>query len=213
VITRGEIEAKAEEFGLHVSNIERDYVFGWLLYALYSKSSLKDSLVLKGENCFRKAYFTHTRFSNDLDFSTDSGLDKTHLATELNATCDIVQGKTGVIFEKDRNRVEEKSNSDSDKTIYEARLYFRDFYGNPWTITISVRIDITQFDRIYLPVQNRIIIHPYSDAEECRVSIKCQKLEELLASKLKCLLQRRHSFDLYDYVYSVFINRDIAVDR
>jgi len=213
VITKGEIEAKAEEFGIHVSNVERDYVFGWLLYALYSQSSLKDSLVLKGGNCFRKAYFPYTRFSNDLDFSTASGLDKQYLATELNAVCDLVQEKTGVIFEKNRNRVEEKNNSDSDKTIYEVRLYFQDFYGNPHTITISVRLDITQFDRIYLPVQNRVIIHPYSDAGECQVPIRCQKLEELLASKLKCLLQRRHSFDLYDFVYSVFINRDIEVDR
>ena len=102
MITKGEIEAKSEEFGLHVSNIERDYVFGWLLYALYSGSSLKDSLVLKGGNCFRKAYFPHTRFSNDLDFSTASGLDRTYLATELNTACDIVQEKTGVIFEKKR---------------------------------------------------------------------------------------------------------------
>jgi hypothetical protein len=38
-------------------------------------------------------------------------------------------------------------------------------------------------------------------------------LEELLAIKLKCLLQRRHSHDLYDYVYSIFINKEIEVDR
>jgi hypothetical protein len=43
--------------------------------------------------------------------------------------------------------------------------------------------------------------------------IRCHKLEELLAAKLKCLIQRRHSFDLYDYVYSVFINHDLEVNR
>ena len=90
---------------------------------------------------------------------------------------------------------------------------FQDFYGNPHTITISVRLDITEFDRIYLPVQGRFLIHPYSDADKCNVKITVQKLEELLATKLKCLLQRRHSFDLYDYVYSVFIKHDIDVDR
>jgi hypothetical protein len=35
----------------------------------------------------------------------------------------------------------------------------------------------------------------------------------MIASKLKCLLQRRHVPDVYDLVYSVFINRDIAVNR
>jgi hypothetical protein len=31
----------------------------------------------------------------------------------------------------------------------------------------------------------------------------------LLANKLKCLIQRRHSFDLYDLVYSTFFERSI----
>jgi hypothetical protein len=39
------------------------------------------------------------------------------------------------------------------------------------------------------------------------------KLEEMLANKLKCLLQRRHIVDLYDLAYSVLVNRDVDVDR
>ena len=127
--------------------------------------------------------------------------------------CDFVQKYSGIEFVKERIRVEEKKNSDKERTIYEARLYFRDFYGNPFTITISVRLDLTEFDKMYLPIQSRFLIHPYSDADVCSVKISVHKLEELLASKLKCLLQRRHSFDLYDYVYSIFVNRDIDVDR
>jgi len=38
MITKDEVEAKAEEFGLHVANIERDYVFGWLLAGIYGVS-------------------------------------------------------------------------------------------------------------------------------------------------------------------------------
>jgi predicted nucleotidyltransferase component of viral defense system len=213
VITKAEVEAKAEEFGLHAANVERDYLFGWLLAGIYGNSNLKDALVLKGGNCFRKGYFSHTRFSNDLDFSSTSNVDDSLLQAELNGVCDFVEQNTGIIFEKDRNFVREKANSDKERRISEARLYFKDFYGNPHTTTISVHLDITQYDRIYLPVQQRFLIHPYSDAQQCSATITCHKLEELLAAKLKCLLQRRHSFDLYDYVYSVFINNDIAVDR
>jgi predicted nucleotidyltransferase component of viral defense system len=212
VISKDEVEAKSEEFGIHISNIERDYVFGWLLAGIYS-GPLRELLVLKGGNCFRKAYFPNTRFSNDLDFSVAAAIDQRYLADTLNNICDFVQESSGVVFHKDRNRVEEKPTSDGDRKIYEARLYFQDFYGNPHTLTISVRLDIAQFDRIYLPVQNRFLVHPYSDAQLCKAEIKCQKLEELLATKLKCLLQRRHSFDLYDYVYSVFLNRDIEINR
>jgi predicted nucleotidyltransferase component of viral defense system len=213
MITRDEIEAKALEFGLHPSNIERDYVFGWLLAGIFGQSRLRDSLVLKGGNCFRKAYFPHTRFSNDLDFSSTSWIQEDLIIAELNRICDFVQDRSGVIFEKERNWVREKANSDQERRIFEGRLYFRDFYGNPHTTTIKVHLDVTEFDRIFLPVQERFLIHPYSDAANCNVALRCHKLEELLASKLKCLLQRRHSFDLYDYVYSVFINRDLAIDR
>jgi len=213
VIAKDEIEAKAAEFGLHPANVERDYVFGWLLAGIYGGGWLKDALVLKGGNCFRKAYFPHTRFSNDLDFSSTAAIQEASLAAELNRICDFVQEQTGVVFEKDRNWAREKGNSDKDRRILEARLYFKDFYGNPHTTTISVHLDVTEYDRIFLPVQDRFLIHPYSDSEQCTAKIRCHKLEELLAAKLKCLLQRQHSFDLYDYVYSVFINRDLEVNR
>jgi predicted nucleotidyltransferase component of viral defense system len=213
VITKDEIEAKASEFGLHAANIERDYVFGWLLAGIYSANSLKDVLILKGGNCFRKAFFPHTRFSNDLDFSSTTVIQEANFTSELNSICDFVQEQTGVIFENQRNWVREKANSDKERRILEARLYFKDFYGNPHTTTISVHLDVTEYDRIFLPVQDRFLIHPYSDNNQCSATLRCHKLEELLAAKLKCLLQRRHSFDLYDYVYSVFINHDLEVNR
>lgn len=213
MIDKSEIEAKSEEFGIHTAHVERDYVFGWLLTGIYTVSKLKDTLVLKGGNCFRKAYFAHTRFSSDLDFSTQTRIDENFLLQELNNVCDFVQSATGVVFEKDRNHVEEKLMIDKERKVYQAKLYFRDFYGNPDKIIISVRLDITEFDRIYLPIQDRFLIHPYSDGNECKVKIRCVKLEELLASKLKCLLQRRQCYDLYDYVYSIFINKEIDVKR
>src|ERR1700733_13347082 len=98
MITRDEIEAKASEFGLHPSNIERDYVFGWLLTGVYSQSTLKDSLILKGGNCFRKAYFPHTRFSNDLDFSSTAPVYEDQLVMELNRLCGFVCDQTSVTF-------------------------------------------------------------------------------------------------------------------
>lgn len=213
MITKDEIETKAAEFDIHPANVERDYVFGWLLTGIYSVSALKDTLVLKGGNCFRKAYFAMTRFSGDLDFSCQTAIDQGMLLGELNKVCDFVQEQAGIVFDKERNRAEEKQIIDRDKKVYEARLYFKDFYGNPDTITISVRLDVTQFDRIYLAVQTRNLIHPYSDSGTCKSEIKCVKLEELLATKLKCLLQRRHLADLYDYVHAIFINKELEVNK
>ncbi len=71
VIDKAEIDSKSDELGVHAANVQRDYVFSWLLSGLYqSDNPLRDILVLKGGNCFRKAYFEHARYSNDLDFST-----------------------------------------------------------------------------------------------------------------------------------------------
>lgn len=211
MIKKDEIEHKSKEFEIHIANIERDYVNGWLLAGIYTISSLKDILVLKGGNCLRKGYFPDTRYTSDLDFSIESSIDETFLKQELNKVCDYVQDNAGVIFDKDRNTVDEKRWIDKERRIYEARLYFKDFYGNPDKITISIRLDITEFDKIYLPIQSRHLIHPYSDVEGCRAQIKCVQLEEILATKLKCILQRRHSVDLYDFVYSIFINKALDV--
>lgn len=213
MIEKDEIVKKSEEFEINTSDVQRDYVFGWILAGIYTSSGLKDYLILKGGNCLRKAYFENTRYSNDLDFTTSSLLSDDYLRTELNKVCDFAQETSGVIFDKKRNDIRNKRGIDPSKQAYEIRLYFKDFYGTDGKFTIKITLDITQFDRIYLPVQNRSIIHPYSDYKDCKAEIKCLKLEEILASKLKCLLQRRHSADLYDYIFWIFFDTGIEVKR
>lgn len=72
---------------------------------------------------------------------------------------------------------------------------------------------MTQFDRIYLPVQNRQLLQPYSDAADCAATIQCQKLEEILASKLTSLLHRRNPGDLFDLLYSTVFRNQFGVNR
>lgn len=213
MIDKSEIVAKSEEFDIHTSNVQRDYVFGWILAGIYTHTDIGKHLVLKGGNSLRKAYFEHARFSRDLDFTTQGPLLEDFIGQELNKACDFVERTAGVVFLKDRTRVDEKRGVDSDKKVYEARLYFRDFFGNPQKIIISIRLDVTQFERVFLPIQQRNLIHPYSDHNLCCVPVRCLKLEEILAGKLKCLLQRRHSADLYDFVFSVLLNPGIDINR
>ncbi len=154
-----------------------------------------------------------SRVSEDLDFTTTSGINSTDLLQALNDVCRFVQARTGVVFEIDRNYLADEQIIDRHKKAYKFRLYFRDFYGQQDDLTLKVRLDVTEYDRIYLPPQTRRLIHPYSDAAQCSIDIQVIKLEEALADKLKCLLQRRHSFDLFDLVYAIFIAREIEVDR
>lgn len=199
--------------GVHTSNVQRDYVFGWLLAGLYGESRFADRLVLKGGNAFRKGYFPATRFSDDLDFAAPSRIDAEGLLSALNDVCRLVEARTGVRFDADRNRQVGAQSIDNAKTVYKYKLYFTDFYGARNNVTISLRMGITEFGRLYLPVQSRRLIHPFTDRAECAVDLRVVSLEEALADKLKCLLQRRSSFDLFDLAYSIFINNEIAVDK
>jgi hypothetical protein len=74
-------------------------------------------------------------------------------------------------------------------------------------------LDITQFDRIYLPVQTRQLIHGYSDNVACATAIQCHKLEEILASKLTTLLHRRNPVDLFDLLYTIIFRDQFGVNR
>jgi predicted nucleotidyltransferase component of viral defense system len=213
MIQRQEIDAMAKNLQVLPSHVQKDYVHGWLLSQLYSSSRLADRLVLKGGSCLRKGYFENARYSNDLDFTTSVGIPNEELSYELNGICESVSQKTGVAFDASRIRVEDKRHVDAERKVSEARLYFRDFYGKESEIVLAVKLDVTQFDRLYLPVQERMLIHPYSDVEACKTVIKCVKLEEMLATKMRCLLQRKHIADLFDLVYATVINPEIDVSR
>lgn len=213
MITIDELDAMAKTLDLSVHNVERDYVFGWLISGIFQASRLGESLVLKGGNALRKGYFPLTRFSDDLDFSSADGVDEACLIEQLNEVCRFVEARTGVAFDLDRNRIAGEQQIDRDRHVYKARLYFKDFAGGGDHITLSVRVDLTEYDRLYLPAQTRTLIHQYSDAAECATSIQVVKLEEALADKLKCLLQRRYCYDLFDAVYAIFVAQELEVDR
>jgi predicted nucleotidyltransferase component of viral defense system len=122
VITRDEITEKSEAMGIHWSNVQRDYVFGWLLSGMYQVSPLANSLVLKGGNVLRKAYIPSTRFSDDLDFSTTGTLPGETLLAGLNQVCSWAQAKSGVRFDVDRNRIVEGRRINDEKQVYKLKL-------------------------------------------------------------------------------------------
>ena len=75
MIDRDEIDATSNLLGVHTSDVQRDYLYGWLLAGLYGDNLLmQDRVALKGGNAFRKGYFVNTRFSGELDFAAPTGL-------------------------------------------------------------------------------------------------------------------------------------------
>lgn len=62
MISREELEAQVEAMQITLANVERDYVFGWLISGFYAESSMAEALTLKGGNALRKGYFRPAAF-------------------------------------------------------------------------------------------------------------------------------------------------------
>lgn len=215
MIAKQELDKLAAELDIGQAHVERDYVNGWLLTAIFRRPFLAQHLVLKGGNALRKGYFANTRYSKDLDFAAASAIDRDMLLSELREVCTYVTAQSGVCFLSDRLRVADKrhiaTTPHGGVEVLEVFAYFFDFCGKKQSTPVRVFMDITQYDRFYLPTVERPLLHPYSDARDCAGVIRCLGLEEILASKLKCLLQRRHVADLFDYLRWLFFG-DAPVD-
>jgi predicted nucleotidyltransferase component of viral defense system len=56
---------------LQATTVEKDYVLGWILYAIANHGSLS-RWAFKGGTCLKKCFFETYRFSEDLDFTVPS---------------------------------------------------------------------------------------------------------------------------------------------
>ena len=101
MIESSEIHKISETVGVPLVNVEKDYVMGWLLWALYSQSVFSETLILKGGNCLRKVYLPETRFSDDLDFTALKMPTEKQFKDEINMLCEKVQASVGIRFKLD----------------------------------------------------------------------------------------------------------------
>src|SRR5579864_4136304 len=125
MIEKLEIDQMAKELEVGHADIQKDYVFGWLLYGLFTRSTLKDSIFLKGGNALRKAYFPQTRYSADLDFGTLGHLAQEALHAEVQKVCTFIQDRAGVTFDMERTLVKDKfagGTPTPDLQVYEVRV-------------------------------------------------------------------------------------------
>src|SRR3989442_12647379 len=98
MIDRSEILAAASDLSLTPEVVEKDYVLGWLLAAIYAHKPLAAAWVFKGGTCLKKCYFETYRFSEDLDFTlTDqSQLDEGFLLRTFQEIATWVYEQTGI---------------------------------------------------------------------------------------------------------------------
>ena len=212
MIKQIEIKRIAELNGVPKSQIDKDWVLSYLLYAIYSIPELKNILVFKGGTCLRKCYFPSYRFSEDLDFTL---VDDSFIFNKR-TTNKIIKKATGFSFDTGYNRgilfklkMIEPTKSNDIEQGYKIYLHYwgADHKKNDipsdsnsaWHHTI--KLDINHTEEIIFPIKELPVNHNYSDKFKfVNTFVKAYSIEEVLSEKLRALIQRKYTSprDCYD---------------
>ena len=167
--------------------MERDYLLSWVLAGIDAVPELRQTLVFKGGTALKKCYFGDYRFSEDLDFSGREG-PPTGDAMEglMRRACEAAQQMIGeyAAVELHCDRYEERNPHPGGQEAFRIRARL------PWHrgLDTPVKVEITIDEPILWPVVQREIMHEYG--EPLKVEVSTYSLEEVVAEKLRAILQQ-----------------------
>ena len=207
MISEAEVRRIAAATKVDPMLIDLDYSLGWFLLGMRKTNTSLGGLIFKGGTCLRKCYFPEYRFSEDLDFTATKHLSPAEVEGWIMKSVDWISDHDGPDFRVEPIHfevVDDEYGSES----YQARIYYRGplrWGGSPRT----VKLDLTRAEKILLPVNEKQIIHPYSDqASFDDINLPCYSLEEVIAEKIRAVGGQRRfavSRDLYD-IYNLVLN-------
>lgn len=183
---RNRLEEARDRTGIPWQTLERDYLLSWILAGISNIEALRQSLVFKGGTALKKCYFGDYRFSEDLDFST-IGHTPAGKAMEQ-AIIDSCKTAAKMLdeyapVEIECERYAEKTPHPGGQEAFTVRARF------PWHRKPQARImiEITQDEKVLKSPVFRNILHDYE--EPLHADVKVYPLEEILAEKLRAILQ------------------------
>ena len=208
MILKREIERIAEQKTVAKSTIDKDWVLGHFIDAIFSIPVCRENLVFKGGTCLKKCYFGNYRFSEDLDFTcvpSDFVLDKNLLKRIIS----LVTERTEIPLHIHKL---ELLRFNGELTGYSAIIKFwgADHPRNQAPPPIqrwltSIKIEIILYEQMIFPAEIRTVYHEYSDqlSENAIKGVPCYSIHEVLAEKLRALIQRSYTAprDYYDIWY------------
>lgn len=206
MILQKEIATISEQLGVSKSVIDKDWMLGHFIAAIFNEPELKETLIFKGGTCLKKCWFEEYRFSEDLDFTSKSQefeLTQHHLKFITKYIEDNTEVKTHIVSLKPL-KFQDKL------TGYEAIIKFwgADHPRNimpptPDRWQTKIKIEIILYEEMIFEVTERTVSHPYSDKLTLENAIPCYKIEEVLSEKIRALIQRSYTAprDYYDIWY------------
>ena len=179
------IREATQQTGMNQLVIEKDYALSYVLAGLATHPRLAEALIFKGGTALKKNFFGNYRFSEDLDFSAVHGPVKDELEEALRMAVDEtsrllrLQGR----FDVEIERYEERDPHPGEQEAFKIGVRFP-WYPEP---LCRVKVEITHDEPVLVTPESRPSIHGY--AEDLVVNIRCYSLEEIVAEKMRTLLQ------------------------
>lgn len=189
-----EVRKLAFEQKVSEQAIERDYVLTWILIELARHATLGDQAVLKGGTALKKLYYPQWRYSEDLDFTLAKAWTKEAIATGMREACASCVQSAGLKVDVASEEPPYQGDHLRNVTIYVA-------YIGPLRKTRrrrELKVDFTADEVLVAKPVHRPLNRMYSDEPEPPCPMLSYSLEEILAEKMRTILQRTEPRDLYD---------------
>jgi len=173
--------------------IEQDMVISRALISIYNNQAVKDSLLFRGGTALNKIYIQPaSRYSEDIDFVQKR-------AEPIGKTLDQIKSSLIDWLGEPKRVITERS----------AKLVYK--YQSIEGTTARLKIEINTTEHIQaLPIAE-IPFSMESEWHSGKCDISSYTIEELMATKLRALYQRRKGRDLYD-LWLVFSSKRANID-
>ncbi|MCL0076584.1 nucleotidyl transferase AbiEii/AbiGii toxin family protein [Dehalococcoidia bacterium] len=174
--------AQREKVALGI--LEKDYMLTEVLKTLSQVPVLNEMMVFKGGTALRKVYFSHWRYSEGLDFTVRHDMAKEELRQSLDGWYRQVEQESQI----------QLTTKMLHKTDGYARI--RSQFLGPLSYPGMIYMDLSFDEPLCLePEYRRVLTNPFTDQQR---EVLVYPLEELLAEKMRSLLERGKSRDYYD---------------
>jgi predicted nucleotidyltransferase component of viral defense system len=184
MLSRAELQRLANRDKIALGTLEKDYVLTELLKGLSRLPALRESFVFKGGTALRKIYFPRWRYSEDLDFTVKFDIPEEELRQNLDGLYQQVEQETQIRL--------------TTRMLHKANGYARirtQFLG-PLAHPAMLYMDLSFDEPLCLEPQSRkVLTAPFPDEER---TVQVYPLEELMAEKMRSLVERGKSRDYYD---------------
>ncbi len=177
--------------------LEQDLIISRALVEIFSDDMLRDALRLRGGTALNKLHFPEPlRYSEDIDLVRTSAGPIGSILDQLRVVLEPWLGRA----QFDQSRVAPK---------FRFRVEAEDGSGVPIRLNTEINTrEIGAFDApTALPLE---IVNPWFSGE---AAIPTSSREEMLATKLRALLQRDKGRDLYDLAHALDVFEGLKVDR